>query len=218
MVNRIERRVPLLELAYQAIKQMIVTHELEPGRSVTESELGDKLGISRSPVRAALARLQEERFLEYEPWVGLKVAPFDAKYVRELYEIRRVLEGLCARKSVSLITDQEIDSLAASKDAIEPLLRAGQSAEWDELEPKFHQVIVERCDNEMLRALVHRMQDHWDRVRHAVGPAIARVKLEDFAENQVILDAMRTRDPTELQSAIETHISNVASRMLATFA
>lgn len=213
-VTKLDRTEPLAARAYQAIKQMIIRNELEPGQSVTESGLADILGISRSPVRAALARLQEERLLEAEQW---KIAPLDYKYVREIYEMRAILEGLCARKSAKLITDREIEALAVAKDAIEPLLKAGDSREWDVLEPKFHDLIVERCDNEMLRATLDRLHDHWDRVRNAVAPAIAEHKLKDFEENQRILDAMRTRDPLQLQSAIETHVSNVASRMLKAF-
>ncbi len=214
VVTKLDRSQPLAARAYQAIKQMIIRNELEPGQSVTESGLADILGISRSPVRAALARLQEERFLETEQW---KIASLDQKYVRELYEMRATLEGLCARKSAKFIRDHEIDALAAAKDQLEPKLRAGDSREWDLLEPRFHDLIVERCDNEMLRATVDRLHDHWDRVRNAVAPAIAEHKPKDFEENQWILNAMRTRDPAQLQTAIETHVSNVAARMLDAF-
>lgn len=217
VVAKLDRTTPLDARAYQAIKQMIIRLELEPGHSVTESRIAEKLGISRSPVRKALARLQEERFLEAEQWTGLRVAALDRKYVREIYELRTALEGLCAYKSAQLITNEEIEALASAKDRIEPLLRAGDSREWDVLEPKFHDLVTERCDNEMLKAFLARLHDHWDRVRNAVAPAIAEHKLKDFEENQQILDAMRTRDPAKLQAAVETHVSNVASRMLHAF-
>ena len=217
VVAKLDRTTPLATRAYQAIKQMIIRNELEPGHSVTETGIAEKLGISRSPVRNALARLHEERFLEAEQWTGLRVAPLDRNYVRELYELRTILEGLCAHKSAKLISDDEIEALASAKDRIEPLLRAGESREWDVLEPKFHDLVTERCDNEMLKTLLARLHDHWDRVRNAIAPAIAEHKLKDFEENQRILDAMRTRDPAQLQAAVETHVSNVAARMLDAF-
>lgn len=196
---------------------MIVRLELPPGKSFSENELAEKLGISRSPVRAALARLQEDGFIENSGRVGLKTVDIDARYVRNVYEIRAVLEGLCARKSVKLIPDEEIDKLANAKDSTEAALRSGDSKEWDLLEPKFHDVIVDLCDNDMLKALLQRMRDHWDRIRNAHGHTIRDAKLLDFEENQVIIDAMRSRDPDRLQDALETHVSNVAARMLSKF-
>src|SRR5690606_32644764 len=102
---------------------------------------------SRSPVRAALARLQEDGFIETSGRVGLKTTDIDSRYVRNIYEIRAVLEGLCARKSAKLIPDEEIDKLQTAKDNTEAALRSGDFTEWDLLEPKFHDVIVNLCDN-----------------------------------------------------------------------
>ena len=78
---KLDRASPLADRAYAAIKQMVIANELAPGQLLTESGLAQPLGISRSPVRAALARLQEEGFIETEPWKGPRVAALDAKYV-----------------------------------------------------------------------------------------------------------------------------------------
>lgn len=170
---KLHRAVSLSEQAYHALKKMIIQLELAPGLNFSENELAEKLGISRSPVRAALARLQEDGFIETSGRVGLKTVDVDAGYVRNIYEIRAVLEGLCARKSAKLISDEEIDRLATAKDSVEVALRSGDSEEWDLLEPKFHEVIVDLCDNDMLKALLHRMRDHWDRIRNVHGHTIA---------------------------------------------
>src|SRR5690606_28814202 len=106
---KIYRSDSLSEQAYLALKAMIVQLELPPGKNFSENELAEKLGISRSPVRAALARLQEDGFIETSGRVGLKTTDIDSRYVRNIYEIRAVLEGLCARKSAKLIPDEEID-------------------------------------------------------------------------------------------------------------
>lgn len=215
MTVRIYRSDSLSEQAYRALKSMIVSLELPPGKSFSESELAEKLGISRSPVRKALARLQEDGFIENSGRVGLRTVDVDARYVRNIYEIRAILEGLCARQSAKLIPDEVIDRLEAEKNSVEQALRAGDSREWDLIEPKFHEVIVDLCENDMLKALLQRMHDHWDRIRNAHGHTIKDAKLLDFEENQVIIDAMRGRDPDRLQQALETHITNVAARMLS---
>jgi DNA-binding GntR family transcriptional regulator len=214
---KLDRASPLAERAYDAIKQMVVSNELPPGRLLTESGLGALLGISRSPVRAALARLQEEGFLETEPWKGPRVAPLDAKYVRNIYQVRTALETLCAKQSASQIPDAEIKRLVDAVHDVEPAIRAGEARDLDALDREMHALIIDNCDNELLRIMVNRLQDHLERVRNATGVALHMYRQIEFNELDEIATAMADRDPERLAAAVERHVENYAARMLELF-
>src|SRR5438093_486335 len=90
---KLQRSSPLGERAYDAIKSLIVAGDLAPGQLVAESQLAARLGISRSPVREALARLQEESFVEVEPWKRARIAPLTPESIQDLYSVRTALES-----------------------------------------------------------------------------------------------------------------------------
>jgi DNA-binding GntR family transcriptional regulator len=217
VATKLDRASPLAERAYEAIKQMVVTNEMPPGHLLTESGLGGLLGISRSPVRAALARLQEEGFLETEPWKGPRVAPLDAKYVQNIYQVRTALETLCARLSATRIPDADVKRLADAVRDVAPAIRSGEARDLDALDRGMHALIIDNCDNELLRIMVSRLQDHLERVRNATGAALHMYRQIEFDELEQIVSAMANRDADGLAAALERHVENYAARMLELF-
>lgn len=218
MVNKLDRGMPLAERAYQVIKQLIITNELPPEQSVTATGLAETLEISRSPLKAALARLEEERFLQNEPRRGLRVAPLDQKYVREVYELRTLLECECARLSATRIEANETRQLAASFDAVENALRRGDPTAFDPLEAELHRLFVNHCGNDMLRTMMSRLQDHWNRIQSALSDAMAGHKLDQLAECREMLQAIEARDASHLQQTLKIHLTSIASEFLESLA
>jgi DNA-binding GntR family transcriptional regulator len=213
---KLDRASPLAERAYDAIKQMVIANELVPGQALTESGLAQSLGISRSPVRAALGRLQEEGFIETEPWKGPRVAPLDAKYVRNLYEVRTALETLSARLSASRIPDEDIkrldDAVTSAKSSSN-----GREGALDVIDLEIHALIIEHCDNDLLRLMLRRLQDHLARVRNAASRDTRTRIPADGQELASILAAMQKHDSARLGEVLKRHIDNYATRMLESF-
>lgn len=211
---RLARTSPLAERAYAAIKRMIISNELQPGRTITESQLALSLGISRSPVREAIGRLQDEGFLELEAWKPPRVSSLTPKFIRELYEVRTALESRAARESAPNIPSEAIEAMAKYLAALRAPLQHKQIDTFNRLEPAFHGLFIEYCNNDLLRSFLARLQDHLNRLRSVFAEPLALHKTEEFREHLLILDAMRQRDAKELERRVADHISNVAERLL----
>ncbi len=107
--------------ATEVIRQAILDGRLEPGRRLKEEELARELGISRTPVREALLMLQAEGLVDATPNRGAIVRSHDADDLRDLYQLRAVLEGYAARLAAGRIADEEVDLLWASCDRFDAI-------------------------------------------------------------------------------------------------
>lgn len=124
-MQEVEKNIPLGERAYYVIKAMIIRAELAPGQLVPESVLAKQLGISRSPVKAALTRLQEDGLLTGEAWKVPTVVPLDLKYVDNVYQVRKALETQCALQAIDTIPTSKVEEFAGMLDRAEIELRDG---------------------------------------------------------------------------------------------
>jgi len=202
----IEKNVPLGEQAYAAIKKMIIEGELDSNQAVPESVLAKRLGISRSPVKAALTRLMEDGFVIGEPWKVPYVAPISAKYIDDVYQLRKALETQCASQALNRIPSAEIEGLAALLTRIQPDVETGVYTPVRDAFKRFEDMLLANCDNELLRIMLIKLRDHIERVR------FASVSIEDgeflHREYWILreeLDAMRARDASRLARLLSEH-------------
>ena len=209
------QRSPLAEGAYGAIKNMIVETTLSPGQTLTETQLAVTLGISRSPIRQALVRLQEDGFVEIEPWKQARVAPLTPDVVREIYSVRTALEARAARESAPFIADADIVAMDATLKRLEPRIRVGDYAEFIAIEHQFHSLFIDNCRNRLLRDLLDDLQDHLERVRRYYRDEVGLHKEQEFAEHRRIIDAMATHAPDTLEQAVREHVEGFTVRLLA---
>lgn len=203
------------ESVYQAIRAAIERGALKPGQRVMELEIGAWLGVSRTPVREALQRLETEGMLEIEPRVGLVVASLDRQAVMELYVMRELLEvtaaGLCARNATQL----EIVEL------MELVRRESQLGDdGDALvqhNRRFHNAIHRGAHNRYLTKSLNAVNDSmWllgasqMRLRHRARQALR--------EHAAIFAAIEKRDPAAAEAAAREHVQHArAERMKVLF-
>uniref|UniRef100_A0A8R2D7D9 HTH gntR-type domain-containing protein n=2 Tax=cellular organisms TaxID=131567 RepID=A0A8R2D7D9_ACYPI len=109
----------LSEIAYRRIKEMILSLTLAPGSSLTEMGLIDQLGMSRTPIREALYRLQQERFVELTPRKGWFVSEIKLQDIQQLFVIREALEGIATRQATQRTPDHELAVMADKLAALE---------------------------------------------------------------------------------------------------
>jgi DNA-binding GntR family transcriptional regulator len=144
-------RVPLREQVHRAIVGRILREELAPGARISDSVLAQELGVSRTPVREALLRLEGEGFLEVAPGRGFFVKPLSAGEVREVYPILWTLEVLALRSS----GPPSPDALAELGRINAELAEAGDDPERRiDLDAAWHRTLLEGCGNQQLLGLI----------------------------------------------------------------
>ncbi|MGD2186046.1 MAG: GntR family transcriptional regulator, partial [Desulfobacterales bacterium] len=107
----ISRSKSLKEQAYDKLKELIITGALEPGTLHNEKRLAEALGVSRTPVREALLELSREGMVAFVPGKGVEIFRFTTQQVREVFEIRRIIEGYIIKKIASRLTDADIKEI-----------------------------------------------------------------------------------------------------------
>lgn len=204
---KVEKNIPLGQRAYSAIKGMIIKGDLSPNQPVPESVLAKELEISRSPVKAALTRLQEDGFVVAEAWKVPLVAPLDEKYIHNVYQIRMALEAQCALSSAKAIPDGEIEKLARKLEGIGYPAAAEDSPKVFEVFLQMQRLIREYCDNDLLRIMTGKMDDHLERIRNAsLHEEIYGFMEADLQMLRGAVAALRRRDAHELARVITDNL------------
>ncbi|MEO6065199.1 MAG: GntR family transcriptional regulator [Lysobacterales bacterium] len=192
-------------VAYQRIKDAIISGEMGPGYQSLEPELALRLGMSRTPVREALVRLERDGFVELIPRRGMRVASLSPNDIYEITEVLACLEVEAAARLAANGASTEI--LARFDQAIAAMDRAlAQSdlAGWNEADYAFHLLLVQSCGNRHLVDTAQRFLEKADRFRvltsaHRMPPTYSNVN------HAAVVEAIRQRDP---QSAAEIHRSH----------
>jgi len=140
----------LAEVAYAAIEEMIVTRRLMPGAMVSEGQIGKKLGISRTPIREAIARLKHIGFVEIHPRQGVLVSGVDVIRHLELLEVRRPLEECVVRHAVERATLNELKELKRIARDLADAATAGNRIRYFRAKRSLHEAEVHAANNQVL--------------------------------------------------------------------
>ena len=200
------------QTAYAYMKEEILAWRLQPNTRLNANELAARLGISRTPVREALGRLEHEGLVRRESAGGFRVHAMSLKEIFDVYRVREALEVEAALEALPNVTPALLEKLSAALALAETLLEPSDYAEAIVANRKFHGLIVEASGNAMLQAI---MVPIADRVR-LVGAMLlqrhtprAREVLE---ENRAILEALRAGDPVRLEEAVRNHVRQARER------
>jgi DNA-binding GntR family transcriptional regulator len=167
MANRLRNRRPaetnghgparslLKDRAYERIKQRLLNNEYPAGSFLSERQLAENLGMSKTPVKAALERLESEGFITVSPQQGIVVRQLSVHEIADLYEIRSVLESYTLRTLAGQLTPEQVARVQANLQAQTRLRGSGDVAKGVELDAAFHAQFVEFLGNgEILRVVV----------------------------------------------------------------
>lgn len=208
MLSPVGGPISLEKLAYDAIKEAILSFRLKPGQSLVENDLARQLNISKTPVRDALLKLEKEGFVIKIPYTGTYVTDIDPQTVMDIFEIRAVLEGLAVRLATPLVTEGDINEM-------QELLRKHRSASNQDdiqqaavLNKQFHEWLIHIASNPWLRQILSNLDDHLQRYRTLSNFQTGRLD-KSVDEHQRILDAMKRRDADTAEKAIREHILSV---------
>lgn len=194
--------------AYQRLLDEIREGRLMPGERLRETELAERLGVSRTPVREAIRQLEADGLVAHVPRIGASVRKLDYAEVMELYEMRAVLEGTAARLAARAASKVELQELAALN---EQLADAGTGPKASRLNQIFHATLLDAAKNRFLSRSMLSLQ----RALMILGPSqlydSARA-VEAVEEHRHLLDALLARDGAAAETAMRAHIE-AAQRM-----
>lgn len=200
--------VSLKDKAYKAIKSAILSLKFKPGDPLVESELAQQLGISKTPVRDALLELEREGFVTKILFKGTYVTEVTLRDVREVFQVRAVLEGLAARLATPLLSAEELEEADKIIAAAEAALSKDDIALCSEYGRRFHGLIINKTDNQRLQSITLNLDDHLQRFRLLSDQINGRLN-KSLKEHRKILEALRSRDPIAVEEAVRGHFFSV---------
>lgn len=196
------------EQAYQAVKGAILALELRPGTPLVETHLATRLGISTTPLRDALARLQQEGLIVSVPYKGTFVAPITLDDAREILDIRQSLEGDAITVASGQLTDADF---AAARDL---LVRQRAALTMDDLDGcaalgrQFHLALQAHCRNRRREAILENLEQQFQRIRVLSGRIPGRLP-KSIEEHAAILAALERGAGEVAGSLMREHLQAV---------
>ncbi len=203
-------RLPLVQTlpdqVYDIIKQQIVTHRLRPGQSLVEKSMAEQLGVSTTPVREALLRLEYEALVIKTPYAGARVAEISSQDAHDIFEVRSVLEGLAARLAASVLDENDFERAAQCIRASEAALAECDYRLCAEEGRRFHALVLEKVDNQALHHGLQLLSGHIERVRNITSHVLPATA-ESIHDHREILQYLRSRDGSSAEQAMRHHIT-----------
>jgi len=191
------------DVAYRAVRELIVAGRFRPGERVREAKLADMIGISRTPIRSAISRLVTEGLLSASPTQGVIITKLDEDYVLELYAALEALESTAAALAATLATDAERERLIEIYDLE---AAAGLNvAKRMQLNDAFHQAICSAARNRFLTPTIARVYDSLHLLKGSIFDDPQRPPLSHEEHGQM-LNAIRQRDPELASEAARNHV------------
>jgi len=207
----------LAEQIARAIEQDIVFGQLKPGQKLGEEELADRFGASRHQVREGLAKLEKMGVATKERNRGVFVRRFSAEEVRQIYEVREIVQRQAALRIALPVEETTIGALAAINDDYERAVAAGDLRGIHEANDLFHSEIFRLCGNEILAGLVKQYMDLTYAIRSA-GFADPENLETSRRHHRLILELLRGKDSWALAQICVDHIQPTKTRYLAALA
>ena len=203
-----KRQPTLSEQAYNQIKDAICQGSVAPGDILSENQIAQQLGMSRTPVREALRALASEGFVEIRNGIGAYIKPLSPKDMEDLYDVRCLLAMHAIKTPIYRISNDEIDDLTRRFQAIYDACEQGDSpaqGEFSELDWELHSLLVDRCTNNYIKEIVAGNNSNLRRYRSLSVNVLGDVH-ESARRHLEILRVLRSRDLDKLEEVLHAHL------------
>lgn len=204
---------PLREVIFNTLREAIIVGELKPGERLMEVQLAEKMGVSRTPVREAIRKLELEGLVDMVPRKGAHVASLSVKDIMDVLEVRASLDGLATALSASRITEEELKDLKhvytqfvnyAEKENLQGAIKK---------DVEFHEIIYRSSRNEKLIQIVNNLREQVHRFRVIYLKDYSSSK-ELIKEHADIYEAILSRDAELAEKVASRHIRNQEEAIL----
>lgn len=197
-----------IESICERLKAKFQSGELPPDTRIVEQDLAVQFGVSRTPIREAIRNLVSEGVLTSLPNIGTFVKRFTLNDVKEVFEIREVLEGLAFKNAVMRFTDDERSALLELATATDSARESGRWEEGFRRDMDFHQFVIDRCGNSTLEKELARFSFQTSLIRADLSSVSQRVRRRDLTVKHVEL-ASCVDDPIKAETLMREHIAGL---------
>lgn len=204
---KMDEFLPLRDVVFNTLRQAILTGDLKPGERLMEMHLASKLGVSRTPIREAIRKLELEGLVTMIPRRGAEVAQITEKSMNDVLEVRRAMDVLCVELACERISEEELNQLKAACEYFEQMTKTQDVKKIALADVALHDIILQATGNRRLIQLVNNLSEQMYRYRYEY--------LKDFSqherlveEHRIIYESLVNKDKDTAQEAAMTHIDN----------
>ena len=199
--------LPLRDVVFNTLRQAILKGELEPGERLMEIQLAERLGVSRTPIREAIRKLELEGLVLMIPRKGAEVAKISARSLRDVLEVRRALEELAIELACERMSQDELNELDRAQEDFKQAVEQGDAMSIAQTDEHYHDLIYQGTGNEKLVQMLNNLREQMYRYR------LEYIKDKDkrqilLLEHDHILRALKGRNIAEARAAVREHIDN----------
>ena len=206
----------LKDVVYERLRQEIIDFTLAPGAPLREAELSQRLGVSKTPLREALVRLQRDRLVELIPYKGAVVSGYSRQDLASIYQLRELLEGSCARDAAQGASPDDLAELTTVIRGTKDALAEGDRDLIVSLFYTFDDVIYRQTRNPYISDLIEGLHAHLYRIGQLTVMIPGRLE-RSAQQHEVIYEAILRREPSEAEQRMREHIISVMVDQLANF-
>lgn len=201
--------LPLRDVVFNTLRQAILKGELEPGERLMEIQLAERLGVSRTPIREAIRKLELEGLVNMVPRKGAEVAKISERNLRDVLEVRRALEELAMELACQRLSEEDIEKIRELNIKMQAEMNNEDSTALAEVDEAFHDVIYLGTGNERLVQMLNNLREQMYRYRlEYIKDQGSRASL--VKEHEELIKAVAARDINLAKEAIRGHIDNQA--------
>ncbi|MCC6512226.1 MAG: GntR family transcriptional regulator [Pirellulaceae bacterium] len=201
-------RTLLKDKAYVALKQQILTDRYPPGSALAERKLAEDLGMSKTPVKAALERLELEGYITIAPQQFVRVRELDTADIAEQYEIRTALETYIVRRLAGQLTDAQRERIASNLRLQRELIERENLSERVTADAQFHLLLAEVLGNQSILRMMSELQDRIYRVITRIFRRTPERYAECVQEHERIAQAVLAGDSDRAAELVIDHLQH----------
>lgn len=199
--------LPLRDVVFNTLREAILHGELQPGERLMEISLANRLGVSRTPVREAIRKLELEGLVVMVPRKGAQVAKITEKDLNDVLEVRLGLEELVMRFACERIGEEQLQEIAQAADEFEELMESNDITALAQADVKFHELIYDATQNKRLVQIINNLREQMYRYRiEYLKDSTVRETL--VKEHRGIYQALKNRDFVLAHQWMKNHIEN----------
>ena len=211
-----------VDFAYDSIREAIVNMDIQPGEYVSETSLAERLGVSRTPVREAMKRLEEDGLIVSERH-RKRIYILRIKEIEEIFDLKVSIEGDCMYLAVKRKTEDQAAAFGVLLQEIRAFRKTSDFSivepnhqliyDWLELDNRFHDLIFEMCDNPKARRIIHQLNAQWHRLR--LGILAMEGRFEKSVEEHIEMgETLLAGDADRAKELMVTHLNRLRGTFL----
>ncbi|HEY3423344.1 MAG TPA: GntR family transcriptional regulator [Negativicutes bacterium] len=210
---RLDSYQPLREVVCETLRAAIVEGVLKPGERLMEIQLAEELGVSRTPVREAIRKLELEGFVVMVPRRGTYVADLSIRDVNEVYEVRTALDILAAGLAAERITEEELEQMERILVQIGKYIEEGNMEAIVDADGQFHDILYQASRNDRLVGIINNLREQLTRFRSISMAYPGRLK-NTLEEHSRLVEAIAMRDADLAKRLAAEHMENAEQTLL----